>query len=241
MKTSITSLKKIAFTALFLFFAQLSFAANYYAYKNKNVTINGDASFSAHKWILVTMAADGTTEAGSIELPGTTSTLTHSFSDDGLYKIRVQVQNGDGCWSDVDVTKDIDIYVLPDFSVTITPDATTGGTYCENGVDKTVLTAVAPRPAGLPSEVTIDLAVWYKTATAAGDITTGATQVAASGTTYAVTETTPNPYYYVATGKYTVPAGRLISTSNDPVKSNIETVTITQKPTTPTITPTIVP
>ncbi len=241
MKTTITILRKIALVALFLFFAQLTFAANYYAYKNQTVTINAGGTFDEYKWIYVSKA-DGTTNetiAGQ-----TTSTLTQTFTTAGLYKLRVLVKNASGCWSDVDATTDIDIFVLPDFNVTVAADAGSSTTYCTNvsAANRTTLKATATLVAGsptLPSEITFDLANWYKTASSAGDIT--AITASATGVNpYLLTETSVGPHYFVATGKYSIPTGRLISIANAPVKSTATTITINAAPTTPTITPTVI-
>jgi len=239
MKTTTTSLKKIALTALFLFFAQFSFADNYYAYKNKTVTINAGGSFAEYKWIYVSKA-DGTTN--EVITGQTTSALTQTFTVEGLYKLRVLVKNTDGCWSDVDPLTDIDIFVLPDFTVTVAPTAGSSATYCTNvdAASRTSLTATATVTGSvtLPNEVTFLLADWYKTASAAGDIT-AVTASATNTNPYLLTETTVGTHYFVATGKYSIPTGRLISAANDPVKSSAATITINAAPTTPTITPII--
>jgi hypothetical protein len=239
MKTTITILKKVALTALFLFFAQLSFAANYYAYKNQAVTINAGGTFAEYKWIYVSKA-DGTTN--EVITGQTTSALSQTYTLEGAYKLRVLVKNTDGCWSDVDPLTDIDIFVLPDFTVTVAPTAGSSTTYCTNvdAAARTSLTATAAVTGSvtLPSEVTITLADWYKTVAVAGDIA-GVTASATGTNPYLLTETSVGSHYFVATGKYSIPAGRLISAANSPVKSATTTVTINAAPTTPTITPTV--
>lgn len=237
MKTTITTLKKMALTALFLFFAQLAFAANYYAYKNKTVTINAGGTFAEYRWTYVSKA-DGTTN--EVITGQTSSALTQTFTVEGQYKLRVEVRNSEGCWSDVDPLTDIDIFVLPDFTVTVDPEPGSSTTYCTSvdAANRTTLraTATVTGSVTLPSEVTFVLADWYKTASSAGDIT--ALTASATGINpYLLTETTVGTHYFVATGKYSIPAGRLISAANDPVKSTATTVTINAVPSTPTITP----
>jgi len=241
MKTTITTLQKIALTALFLFCAQLTFAANYYAYKNQTVTINTATSFAEYRWTYVSKA-DGTTN--EVISGQTTATLTQTFTVEGLYKLRIQVRNADGCWSDVDASTDIDIFVLPDFTVTIAPDAGSSATYCTNvdAANRTKLKATAAITGSvtLPSEVTIVLADWYKPTSLAGDITS-LTALATGVDTYLLTETTVGAHYFVATGKYNIPTGRLISIANGAVKSSVTTITINAAPTTPSITPVVIP
>ncbi|MFN0257685.1 hypothetical protein [Pedobacter ureilyticus] len=239
MNTKITTLQKLALTALFLFFAQLTYAANYYAYKNQTVTINTATTFAEYRWIFVSKA-DGTTN--EVITGQTTATLTQTFTVEGLYKLRVQVRNTEGCWSDIDTSTDIDIFVLPDFTVTVAADAGSSTTYCTNvgAADRTKLLATATTIGSvtLPSEVTFVLADWYKTASSAGDIAS-ITPSATNTNPYLLTETAVGTHYFVATGKYSIPAGRLISAAAAPVKSTATTITINPAPTTPTITPTV--
>ena len=233
--------KAITLLAIVLIFGTFSAnAANYYAYKGKQVTINGGGTFAAYKWILVSQpAAAGSSNS---ELTAfTTSTLTQTFTVEGAYKLRLLVKNADGCWSDVDTSTDIDIFVLPDFTVSVALDGTSAASYCTNGdaASRTKLLASATPVTGsvaLPSEVTISLAAWYKTQ-ATGSITSLTALTTANP--YTVTETTVGTHYFVATGKYIIPAGRLISAAGDAIASAAFTVTVTAAPTTPAITPVV--
>lgn len=239
MKKIVTLLKKSSLMVMLIFLTNLSYGQDFFAYNGKSMTINPGttAGFTGFKWVLMTSpAADGRTQV-QLNTDETVSALTNTFTFPGTYTLRLSVKNGDGCWSE-DTDKDISIFVLPEFTVTIAPDATTNGTYCENGATKTTLTASStPDPAiALPAGVSVDVAVWYKTATAAGSLT-GATQVATTGTTYAVTETAVGPHYFTGTGKYVIPAGKLITAVGDPTQGNTVTITVTAKPTTPVITP----
>ena len=171
----------------------------------------------------------------------TTSALTQTFTVEGAYKLRLLVKDGNGCWSDVDATKDIDIFVLPDFTVTVTPDAGTPASYCTNSdaTLRTKLNATAATVTGsvaLPSEVTIALADWYKTPST-GSLAS-LTKLATSNP-YQVTETTVGTYYFVATGKYVIPTGRLISAAADATASSPVTITVTAPPAAPVITPVV--
>ena len=236
MKSTLTNLAKFASVFVLVFIANASMGANYYAYKSKQVTINGGGTFTEYKWILVTQP-NGTTNA--VIAGQTTSALTQTFTDEGQYKLRLQVKNADGCWSDVDTNTDIDIFVLPDFTVTVAPDGLIPASYCTNAdaANRTSLKATATITGAvtLPSDVTIALADWYKTPST-GDIT-ALTAVATGTNPYLLTETTVGSHYYVATGKYNIPTGRLISAANAAVKSTATTITINAAPTTPTITP----
>ncbi|TDO24329.1 hypothetical protein [Pedobacter duraquae] len=214
-------------------------AANYYAYKGKEVTINGGSGFSEYKWIMVSQPDPAITNA---VITGTTgSQLKQTLTVEGAYKLRLLVKDGNGCWSDVDATKDIDIFVLPEFTVTVAADAGTPASYCTNADAslRTKLNATAATVTGsvaLPSEVTIALADWYKTPS---DGSLASLTKLATSNPYQVTETAVGTYYFVATGKYVIPTGRLISAAADATASNTITISVTAPPTAPVITPVV--
>jgi len=234
-------LKAITLLAMLMVFASFTAsAANWYAYKGKEVTINGGGTFSEYKWIIVSQpVAAGSSNA--VIVGSTTSELKKTFTEPGAYVLRVVVKNADGCWSDVDATKDIEIFVLPDFTVAVAPDGAIPASYCTNAdaTAKTKLLASSTPVTGsvaLPSEVTVALADWYKTPVS-GSL--ASLTALTTGNPYQVTETTVGSHYFVATGKYVIPTGRLISAAGDAVASAPFTITVTAAPTTPTITPVV--
>jgi len=232
-------LKAITLLAMMMVFAGFkASAANYYAYKGKLVTINSAAGFAEYKWIMVSQP-NGTTNDQIVS--DANSILTHTFTDPGAYKLRLLVKEATGCWSDVDPTKDIDIFVLPDFTVTVAADPTTPASYCTNAdatlrTKLTATTAVITPGVTVPSEVTIATAPeWFKTPST-GSIAS-LTSISTANP-YQVTETVADTYYFVATGKYVIPANRLISAVT-PMLSAAFTVTVTAPPVAPTITPVV--
>lgn len=131
-----------------------------------------------------------------------------------------------------DVSAAIDIYMLPTFSVAVTPAATS---YCVAGTTnttKTVVSSLATPASGLPTGVVFDYD-WIGTTAGAG---------AVDGTDpkkFNMTSTTPASYTVTSNVKYNVSGtGKTLKSAGGTACTQAEStiITVAPKPGTPTIT-----
>lgn len=170
---------------------------------------------------------DGTPGTGNLTVVGGTDMTT---AGEHFWVAHVVSADPAACTGDVSAL--IDIYMLPSFTVDISPAATT---YCAEGTTnatKTVVSAVATPASTPPTGVVFDYD-WTGTTAGAG---------AVDGTDpkkFNMTSTTPAAYTVKANAKYNVTAtGKALKSAGSDacIQSNSTTITVAPKPGTPTIT-----
>lgn len=135
-----------------------------------------------------------------------------------------------GCTGDVSGL--IDVYLLPPFTVTLTPASST---YCEAGstnTTKTVITAAAAVTTGNTLPTGVDFVYdWSGSTAGAGAVDAGDQK------TFNMTTAVVGTYTITSQAKYVVPAGKLLkgSTGTPCEESGSTTIKVTPKPGTPTI------
>lgn len=170
---------------------------------------------------------DGTAGTENLTVVGGTD-----MTDAGEHFWVAHVISADPAACTGDVSALIDIYMLPSFTVNISPAATS---YCVAGTTnftKTIVTALADPTATPPTGVVFDYD-WTGTTAGAG---------AVDGTDpkkFNMTSVTPAAYTVKANAKYNVTAtGKVLKSAGSDacVQSNSTIITVAPKPGTPTIT-----
>lgn len=251
MKTKSTTLRLIA-VAFFLFALPFSVLADSYPlYLCGGATANlkPDATVEAtlavgdkvvwQEWSLADLPIGTATEL-SVTTAGTAPvfTLSNSLSS-GEHRFKVFIISAAPNTCSGDVSPSYNLYVLPEATVTLgTPS---NASFCQGASNPTTQSSVIPANATAIAPALTDVSYTYTwTATKDGGAVTDVTTIGvASGNTFTLNNTAgAGAYVFTASIKYAVAAGVLKSSDSDGcVKTSgaSSTITVTPKPSTPTI------
>jgi len=237
MKTKSTLLK-MALVGLFMMFGATTFAQTYSLYicQGGSATLSGPALATGEtlRWTENVAGTDvvQTSTGSNFTTPTTLSPGEHIFN--------VAIVSGDptttGCLGDK--SADFKVFVLP--TIVLTLDDPTNATYCtSNGINTSAITANVTAPTiTVPTEVTYEFSWDVNGAPAISGGPIGTIANAPTSSTFTMTTTTVGAYAFTPTVKYVVPSN-LNSNGNKKgcdATTTAKSVTITPKPTAPTIT-----
>ncbi len=234
MRTNINFFKSILVTVL-LFVSTATFADTFYICNGASLNLNPAATPDiTYSWDVKDV--DGVTSLSGYPRTAVPTTLP---TTPGTYKILLISTANSATVCAPDVVEN-NFVVLPTLAITL--GAPTNASYCETSTTTSsqITQSASTVPTGTGSDLEIEYSYMVSKdgATAVDGTTTGLGSIDAAGK-YTLSTTTPGVYVITGSVKYKQKTGftnALLNASGCPVTSTTQTVTVTAKPTKPTIT-----